>query len=197
MIKKTFISIGFFLLLFSFTISAQNKIYVNSENSIIHWKGFKLTGNHYGTIKIKKGFFTLTNNKITGGEFIIDMNSIVNVDIPADDKNNKKIVDHLKAEDFFNVENYPTAFFKITSTEIKENKILIKGNLTLKNKTNPVEFLAIVKIEQNQLIFKSDTFKIDRSKWNIQYKSKSFFNNLADKFIHDDMEISISIETQK
>ena len=197
MIKKTFISIGFFLLIFSFTISAQNKIHVNSENSTIYWKGFKLTGNHYGTVKTKEGFFTLTNNKITGGEFIIDMNSIVNVDIPADDKNNKKIVDHLKNEDFFNVENYPTAFFKITSTEIKEDKILIKGNLSLKNKTNPVEFLAIVKIEQNQLIFKSDTFKIDRSKWNIQYKSKSFFNNLADKFIHDDMEISISIETQK
>jgi len=55
----------------------------------------------------------------------------------------------------------------------------------------------MVKIENNQLVFDSETFKIDRSKWDIKYKSKSFFNDLADKFIYDDMEISITINANK
>ncbi|GAH14399.1 unnamed protein product, partial [marine sediment metagenome] len=73
----------------------------------------------------------------------------------------------------------------------------IKGNLTIKKKTNPVSFTATAEISNDLLLLKSDTFKIDRSKWDIKYKSKSFFEDLADKFIYDDMEISIEVEAGK
>ncbi len=189
--------LGLALLLFTVTINAQTTFKANTNNAKINWKGFKPTGEHYGTINLKTGSFIINNNQITSGEFTIDMHSIIDLDMDATSEWNTKLVNHLKSEDFFDAKKYPTATFKITSTEKKGDKTLVKGNLTIKNKTNPIEFLAMVKIENNQLVFDSETFKIDRSKWDIKYKSKSFFNDLADKFIYDDMEISITINANK
>lgn len=181
-------------ILFSFN-STKNKVYkTNLENSVIHWKGFKPTGSHYGTIKLSNGYFSTEGNSITGGEFTIDMNSIVDLDMPQDNEYNAKLVNHLKSPDFFDVKKYPKATFKITNSEKKGDKTLIRGALTIKDKSNPIEFIATVKIEKQQLLLKSESFKIDRSKWDVRYKSKSFFDGLADKFIYDEMEISIDIE---
>jgi len=196
MIKNISKKLSLVLLLFTITISAQTTFNAGANNAKINWKGFKPTGEHNGTINLKNGSFIVNNNQITSGEFTIDMNSIIDLDMDATSEWNTKLVNHLKSEDFFDVKKYPTATFKITSTEKKEDKVLVKGNLTIKNKTNPIEFLAIVKIENNQLIFDSETFKIDRSKWDIKYKSKSFFNDLAEQFIYDNMEISIQLKSK-
>ncbi len=197
MIKNISKIIGLTLLLFTVTISAQTTFKANANNAKINWKGFKPTGEHYGTINLKNGSFTTNNNQIISGEFTIDMNSIVDLDMPADNEYNAKLVNHLKSDNFFGVAKHPTASFKITNVQDKDGKILVKGNLTIKTISNPVSFLATVHIEGNKLTFKSDTFKIDRSKWNIKYKSKSFFDDLADQFIYDDMEISITINANK
>lgn len=198
MIKNISKTISLALILFSFAIHAQNEFKANTSNSKINWKGFKPTGEHYGTIMITDSHFKVNNNnQIVGGEFNINMNSIVDLDMAADNKYNAKLVKHLKSDDFFGVEKHPIAKFKITEVDVKGDKTLIKGNLTIKEITNPVSFLASVNITNNKLTLKSDNFKIDRSKWNIKYKSKSFFKNLADKFIYDDMEISIEVEANK
>lgn len=189
-----------FLILFiviSYSTLAQKSYQANTDNSSIKWKGFKPTGSHHGIINLKNGYFTIENSKIVGGEFTIDMNSIIDLDLSADDKYNTQLVNHLKSVNFFEVSTYPTAKFKIISSENKGVKTLIKGELTLKDKTNSVEFLATIKINKNDLEFHSDSFKIDRSKWNVKYKSKSFFNNLKDKFIYDDMEITVEITATK
>jgi len=188
---------GLLFLFFSLTVNAQITFKVNTDNATINWKGFKPTGEHYGTINLKDGQFITKNNQITGGEFTIDMNSIVNLDMDATSEWNTKLVNHLKGEDFFDVKTFPTATFKITSIQKKGDKVFVKGDLTIKDKTNSIEFLAMVKIENNQFIFNSETFKIDRAKWDIKYKSKSFFSDLADQFIYDDMEISISVSIKK
>ncbi len=182
--------------LIAFSVSAQTTLKTNTTNSKINWKGFKPTGEHYGTIMLKNGNFNVKGNQITGGEFTIDMTTIIDLDMPADDEYNAKLVKHLKSEDFFGVDKHPTANFKITKIEKKGDKSLIHGDLTIKNKTNPVSFLASVDISNDGLTLKSETFKIDRSKWEIKYKSKSFFGDLADNFIYDDMEISIEVEAK-
>ncbi len=184
------------LVLIAFSVSAQTTMITSSENSTINWKGFKPTGEHYGTIMLKNGNFNVEGNQIKGGEFTIDMTTIVDLDMPADNEYNAKLVKHLKSEDFFGVEKHPTANFKITKIEKKGDKSLIHGDLTIKNKSNPVSFLAEVDFSNDVLTLKSETFKIDRSKWDIKYKSKSFFENLADNFIYDDMEITIEIEAK-
>jgi len=194
MIKNISKILSLIVILFSMTINAQNEYKTNTTKSKINWKGFKPTGEHYGTIMLQDGHFKIKNKEIVAGEFNIDMNSIVNLDMAADDKYNAKLVGHLKSDDFFGVQKHPIAIFKITGTESKGDKTLIKGDLTIKNKTNPVSFLADIHLKGDKLHFKSETFKIDRSKWDIKYKSKSFFDDLADKFIYDDMELSIDME---
>ncbi|RED44982.1 YceI family protein [Seonamhaeicola aphaedonensis] len=170
---------------------------VNTEASTIEWRGFKPTGEHNGTINLANGSFEMTDENIAGGNFTVDMNSIVDLDIPADDEKNAKLVGHLKSADFFDVEKFPTATFEITGIEDKEGKTMLSGNLTLKEKTNNITFPINVSQENDTLSLSSETFTIDRSKWDVRYGSKSFFDNLGDKFINDDIEITVSVKATK
>jgi polyisoprenoid-binding protein YceI len=196
--KRTILMLAVvFFITFSFQSIKKVNYKVNTNSSTINWKGFKPTGSHFGTIDLSNGNFILNDEKIVGGEFTINMNSIVDLDMPADNKYNAKLVGHLKSEDFFDVLKYPNGGFQIKGTEKKDGKTLIKGELTLKGITHRVSFLADLSLKDDQLTLKRETFKIDRAKWNIRYKAKSFFNDLKDKFINDEMEISIEVVAHK
>lgn len=170
---------------------------VNTTDSNIEWKGFKPTGSHTGTIAVKEGSLSINDGVIESGNFVIDMNSIVVTDIPAEEEGNGKLVGHLKNADFFNVEAHPTATFEVTGVETTEGKTMLSGNLTIKEKTNNISFPVTITETDNNVTLMSETFTIDRSKWNIEYGSKSFFDNLGDKFINDDMEIKVSLTATK
>ena len=43
----------------------------------------------------------------------------------------------------------------------------------------------------------SETFAIDRTKWDVNYGSKSVFDNLGDKFINDDIELTVTVVANK
>ena len=173
------------------------KYLANTTESSIEWTGFKPTGKHNGTIGMDSGVFTVNNGKVESGSFLIDMKSIVNLDIPMDEENNAKLVGHLKSPDFFDVEKYPSAAFEVTGFEEKEGKTMLSGNLTLKEKKNNVTFPVVVSSEGDSFTITSEVFTIDRSKWDVQYGSKSFFDNLGDKFINDDIELKITLKGQK
>ena len=170
---------------------------VNKDASTIAWKGFKPTGTHTGTIAIENGVLDVSNGNIVGGTFLIDMNSIVVTDIPAEDEKNAKLTGHLKSPDFFDAEKYPSAGFTITGIEEVEGKMMLSGNLSLKDAKNNVTFPVSVTNENGVVTLTSETFTIDRSKWNVQYGSKSFFDNLGDKFINDDIELKVSVSAAK
>ena len=173
------------------------KYIANATESSIEWTGFKPTGKHNGTINVESGVFTVNNGKIESGSFLIDMNSIVDLDIPADDENNAKLVGHLKSADFFDVEKFPNAAFEVTGFEEKDGKSLLSGNLTLKEKKNNVTFPVTVNSGEDSFTMTSEVFTIDRSKWDVKYGSKSFFDNLGDKFINDDIELKIMVKANK
>ncbi|APY09948.1 lipid-binding protein [Seonamhaeicola sp. S2-3] len=176
---------------------ATEKYTANVAESSIEWTGFKPTGKHNGTISITEGAFDVADNKIVGGSFKIDMNSIVVLDIPAEEKGNAKLTGHLKSADFFDTETYPNASFEITGLEEADGKTMLSGNLTLKDATNNVTFPVSISNENGTLSLTSETFTIDRSKWNVKYGSKSFFDDLGDKFINDDIELKISVKATK
>jgi len=169
---------------------------VNPTESIIEWTGFKPTGKHNGTIKVESGVFTVNNGKLESGSFLIDMNSIENLDIPADNEMHGKLVGHLKSPDFFDVEQFPSAAFEVTGLEEKDGKTWLSGNLTLKDKKNNVTFPVTLNSNNGQYSITSEVFTIDRSKWDVKYGSKSFFDNLGDKFINDDIELIISVKSK-
>jgi polyisoprenoid-binding protein YceI len=164
---------------------------VNVDESTIEWQGFKPTGSHKGTINIESGTFTTNDGKIQSGSFVIDMSSI------KESEDNARLEGHLKSADFFDVENFPIAGFEITGLEVKADNIILSGNLTLKDTTNNVTFPVTVVLEDDTLTLSSEVFTIDRSKWNVRYGSKSFFDNLKDKFINDDIELKIVIKAKK
>jgi hypothetical protein len=93
---KTIITKTFSILMLFSTLLAvgQNQFKADTESSVVNWKGSKPTGEHYGTVKVKSGFFTVENKNIVAGEFEIDMNSIVDLDMPADSESNAKLVGH-------------------------------------------------------------------------------------------------------
>lgn len=165
----------------------------NVEASTLNWKGFKPTGTHNGTVAIKEGNLTVKDGKLSAGTFTFDMAAVVVSDIPADDEMNAKLVNHLKSGDFFDVENNPTSTFEITSVDGDT----IKGNLTVKGITKPIEFKAVLSEVDGGVELSGETFKIDRTEFNIQYKSKKFFDNLKDKFINDEFEISFKVAASK
>ena len=168
-----------------------------AEKSTIVWKGFKPTGSHTGTISVADGSVSVNDGTIESGNFVIDMGSIAVTDIPVEEEGNANLKGHLSSPDFFDVETYPNAKFEVTGIETVNGKTMLSGNLTLKDATNNISFPVKTSIDDNSMTLKSETFTIDRSKWNVKYGSKSFFDNLGDKFINDDIELTIKLVAKK
>ncbi len=164
---------------------------VNTAESTVEWYAEKVTGKHNGTVVLKSGELLVTDNKLTGGSFVVDMTTIDNSDLEGEWKD--KLVGHLKSDDFFGIEKFPTASFKMTSAKKGDgNKYLVKGDLTVKGITNPVEFPAEIVMAGDKVIG-SATVTIDRSKYNVKYGSGSFFDDLGDKTIYDNFDLKIKI----
>lgn len=163
-------------------------IKVNAEKSVVTWKGYKVTGEHAGTIAIKNGELSFDNGKLTGGSFDIDMNTIKCTDLQGEWGG--KLEGHLKSPDFFGVETYPTTSFVITKvgSRGKENEYKITGNLTIKDVTKEVRFNATV----SKTAATAD-IQIDRTDFNVQYGSGSFFDNLGDKTIYDEFDLTVNL----
>ncbi len=165
---------------------------VNLRNSTLEWTGTKVTGSHQGTLSIEEGSITVADGNITGGTIIINMQSIVVTDI-KDEGTNAKLKGHLSSDDFFGVAKHPTATFKIVSVKKKEGEnYTIKAELTIKGKTETIEFPALIKMEENKLVA-IGTAEIDRTKYDIKYGSGSFFDNLGDKAIDDIFKVKLKV----
>ncbi|WP_460925567.1 YceI family protein [Pontibacter brevis] len=170
---------------------------VDVAKSDIKWHAKKVTGEHKGSISLSSGQLNVQGNKVVGGTFAFDMNSITCADI-KDAEYNQKLVGHLKSDDFFGVEKNPTATFKITGVKAiagaaagKPNTT-VTGDLTIKGITKSVSFPATVAVKDGVAHAKADV-TVDRSKFDIRYGSKSFFDNLGDKAIYDDFVVSLDL----
>lgn len=176
---------------------------IDLENSVVNWKGTKPAGAHTGTIKFSDGEALVTDGKLQGGKFVLDMNSITVTDLKAGD-GKEDLEAHLKgtgdkaAEDhFFNVAKYPKGSFEITKVEEVNGKYTITGNLTLKDITKPVTVPASIVQDDSSITLTSDAFTINRTEWNINYASKSVFDDLKDKFIDDNIELTVAVKIVK
>ena len=168
---------------------------VSAKESVVEWTGKKLTGEHYGNINLTEGILLLSGNTLKGGSFVFDMNSITCTDI-TDEKSNKRLVDHLKSDDFFSIRTYPTAKFVITNVTKKEDDVYdITGNLTIKNITKPVSFPTTL-ARKNGKVTAFATIIFDRSKFDVKFGSQTFFDNLGDKLVYDDVELKVTLTSK-
>jgi polyisoprenoid-binding protein YceI len=173
--------------LFIVNVGAQNKLAADTTKTTLFWLGEKVTGQHTGTIKLQSGWINLQDNKITSGEFNIDMNSL------KETENNKMLMGHLKSDDFFGVARFPIAKLVLTgSTPFDKGSAVVSGTLTIKDITNPIEFKATTQKKDDGIWFFAN-ISVDRTKYNIRYGSGSFFDNLGDKTIYDEFKLKVNL----
>lgn len=187
-IKKLVIVTIIALVTFSFTSIKKEQKDIKIENSKLVWKGYKVAGSHTGTIALQAGSLHFNQDKLVGGEFTINMASITCTDLEGEYK--RKLEGHLKSDDFFGVEENPTA--KLVFKKVKligENSYNITGDLTIKGITNEITFEFLVNGNKANA-----SLKIDRSKFNVKYGSTSFFDNLKDKAISDEFDIMADLQ---
>lgn len=172
----------------SSTVMFAQKVDVNSSESSVEWLGKKIGGQHMGAIEIKSGSFEIKDEMIISGTFVMDMTSITCSDL-EDANYNQKLVNHLKSDDFFGVDKYPTAKLEITkSTKFSDGKATVTGKITIKGKTENISF----DVKKDGSIYFA-TLEVDRSKFDVKYGSKSFFDSLGDKAIDDIFTLTVKL----
>jgi polyisoprenoid-binding protein YceI len=165
----------------------NQKFEIVSSQSNIDWVGKKVTGAHNGTITVKEGIFNLNDGKLTGGKFTIDTTSIKILDV-IDPATNAQFAGHLASDDFFSSEKYPEATLEITSVSGKH----VEGDLTIKGITHPIGF-DIALNNNGDILIASGKLVIDRTKYEMKFRSGSFFKNLGDTLIYNDFELNVSV----
>ena len=189
--KLLLLTIGTCILSMSNLTYGQTQLPIDVNLSNIKWFGEYTFyfGGHDGTIRFEEGHFIKTGDVITGGEFVIDMNSIVCLDIENEEATSG-LVDHLKDPDFFDVINYPKAKLSITRVEYHDPvNMKVYADLTVKGITEPIDFQAKVDFEKEEMITK---FKIDRMRWDISYNS-----SMRDSAISDAIGFDIVLKLAK
>lgn len=179
---KLIITVGIALLISGASL-AQSLVDIDVKSSKLKWLGSSMIyfNDHYGTVDIQSGTLTMTNGKISAGIFEVDMNTIKN----EDGGFNESLVEHLKDPDFFDVNNFPKATIEIENVKYHSNsKMECFANLTIKGISNPITFFAESSVANGKINIQSK-FRIDRTRWDIRYGSKSFFDDLGDKAISD------------
>lgn len=147
------------------------------------WEGKGVGKSHTGTVKLKAGTLMLKAGIPDNGLFVFDMTSLVNTDLSGNMAD--RLIGHLASDDFFGVETYPEVKFKVLGSKALDGgKLLVKGELTIKGKTNPIEFTSEVMKSGDSYMFKGSV-EVDRSLFDVKYGSGKFFENLGDKAIND------------
>jgi len=170
----------------------------NNAKTMIVWDAKKLVGGHQGTINASNGALNVEGDKIVGGTFLFDINTITATDI--DEAGGlSKLNTHLKNEDFFDVAKYPNAAFQITSVNEEEGKSVIAGNLTIKDVKKNIEFPATVSVANGVASITSEEFEIDRTEFNIKHNSGKFAYaaKLGDYLIKDNVGVKVKVVATK
>lgn len=172
----------------SFTTIDGDKKAVKTDKSKVVWKGYKVTGSHEGTITLESGSLVFDEAKLIGGEFVIDMTTINVTDLDGEYKG--KLEGHLKSDDFFGVEKHPKATLVFKNVKASgKNAYDVTGDLTIKGKTNPVNFSISIYGSKA-----TASLKVDRTKFDVRYGSTSFFDDLKDKAIYDEFDLVADLE---
>ncbi len=152
---------------------------LKEPSNIIHYiidtvksKVFWAIDKHNGYVKFSYGKIGVLNNKIFNGTFIVNMDSIVDLDI--DYQLMKGTLEKiLKSADFFNSAKYPNSIFKIDSTKmIDKNNYYISGYMKIFNVIKPVNFNSRISIKKDSLFAQTEKFSIDRTKWGLTVYTK-------------------------
>lgn len=169
---------------------------VDSGTSTIEWVGRKVPGAHNGTIRIARGNLEFTDGALTGGKITIDMHSITILDV-TDPATNAQFAGHLASDDFFAIEKYPTATLEIGSVSKPENgKYHVAGTLTIRGISHNIEFDTEVDSLDENTVWAVANLVVDRTKYNMRFRSGNFFRDLGDNLIYNDFSLRVRLSAK-
>ena len=153
-------------------LQAAEDYKVSTEKSKIAFVGKKADGQHKGGFKKVTGSAQVDHETPENGSIKLEIDT---ASIWSDDE---KLTAHLKNPDFFNVRKHPKITFESTKIEhTGEGTGVIIGKLTMLDKT--VETKVPVKAEKtDDGILVQATFKIDRTKWGMNYGEGKILNDV-------------------
>jgi len=187
-----------FLLLISLMtcLNLSSQVQMDLSQSSIKWIGKEITTKeHFGALRFSKAQLEFNGDVLTGGEFIVDMTTLDVQDLSGGGK--QRLEGHLRSDDFFSVNKHQTSYLKINEVlppelsriEADNNSFEVSGELTIKGITQPIVFT--LKPVSDQSYVADLTF--DRSDYNVRFRSGSFFENLGDKLILDDIKLEVTL----
>ena len=159
---------------------------IDLEKSKIKWTGKEITTrSHYGTLKFVEGEIKFQPEAVTG-KVVVDMESLSVDDLTGGSK--ARLEGHLRSDDFFSVSSHKSSTIEVTSSKKNGDDFDIDGVLTIKGISHPISFVLSVdnKVATSKLTF-------DRSKYDVRFRSGTFFENLGDKLILDDIELEVEL----
>ena len=159
---------------------AGAKSYTIHPDSKIDFTGSKITASHSG------GFKTFTG-KISVADGNIAPPSSIEIDMNSTWSDSNRLTRHLKSDDFFGVETYPSSKFVLTAAERSGEEYTITGDLTLHGVTKSIRFPAKISIADEQVNLTAE-FSIMRFDFDIVYKGK------ADDLIRDRVVIRLDVK---
>lgn len=94
-------------------------------------------GRHFGLTKVR-GRFTGVDGSVTVADVIADSTVDVSIDMASVHSGDQARDDHLRSEDFFDVERHPVATFRSTQVDVTGHTGRLTGDLTIRGVTKPV-----------------------------------------------------------
>lgn len=180
----------------AFTSTKLDSYNVDAANSTIVWAGKNVAGGgHDGTISVSKGNLVFDGNRLTAGNFTIDINSIKVTDLEG--ARATRLENHLKNEDFFDAPKFPEAKFVITKVEGRGSKATVTGDLTIKGVTKALTFPATITKNRNDVRATAKGVTFDRTQFDVKFRSGNFFSGLGDRAILDEITLDLDIRATK
>ncbi|APD07926.1 hypothetical protein UJ101_02427 [Flavobacteriaceae bacterium UJ101] len=171
---------GITLAVFLMTVILYGQTVQITSDSKIKWTGEKAIGTHWGYLRFDSGELVFDDNVLKGGHFVVDMKSL-----EVKDTSSKKLLAHIKSDDFFDVENYPTAELDFKSVDdLGDGHYKVTGSFTIKGKSNDLSFKLTVEEKKAH-----SSFKFDRQEFDVKMK-----NSVKDAIVYDDIKLDIELK---
>jgi polyisoprenoid-binding protein YceI len=173
---------------------------IDIQKSRVEWVGRNLLSRHFGTLKLRSGEIEVRDARIDCGKFTVDMDSIENVDI-EDSTMRKLLIAHLKSDDFFDVQRFPTAEFQLSKIITLEDakpgnpNSEVCGTLTLRGMSNDIAFPAIIAPTPDGLLAVDAHLDVDRTRWNVRYASGKLYEKIGKHLVNDEISIGLKLVT--
>ncbi|RAK65135.1 YceI family protein [Hymenobacter edaphi] len=154
--------------------------------SRLTWTGHADIGTYApsGTLQLRASTLRYDGRRLRAARVTVDMRSLHH--------DNAQLREHLRGADFFDVEQFPTAEFRLQSTSGGQ----ARGLLTIKGVAQPVTFpLTLTRGAAGELRLRG-TASIDRTRFGIRYNSRSFFAGVGDQAIRNDFQLAFDVVAQ-